>query len=158
MTENEISYKIIGVAIELHKVVGPGLLESVYENALCFDLKELGFDVKQQVPCPFIYKSLKMETGFRIDMLVENKVIVAEPAESASEIADDVFPRDILTQNDGKVLRRAVLPGIAHEDIPHPDLGRGVIRDFDSDERRLGNGCFDTDRVLGKREREVVGE
>ncbi len=76
MTENEISYKIIGVAIELHKVVGPGLLESVYENALCFDLKELGFDVKQQVPCPFIYKSLKMETGFRIDMLVENKVIV----------------------------------------------------------------------------------
>lgn len=76
MTENEISYKIIGAAIELHKAVGPGLLESIYENALSFDLKELGLEVKQQVSCPFVYKSLKMETGFRIDMLVENKVVV----------------------------------------------------------------------------------
>ena len=76
MTENEISYKIIGAAIELHKNIGPGLLESTYENALAYDLKEIGLDVKQQVPMPFIYKEVKMEIGYRIDLLVENKVIV----------------------------------------------------------------------------------
>ena len=52
MTENEISYKIIGAAIEIHKSIGPGLLESAYESVLTFDLRELGFEVKQQ------YKSL----------------------------------------------------------------------------------------------------
>ena len=56
MTENEISYKIIGVALELHKNVGPGLLESVYENALYYDLKEGGLNVVCQVPMPFVYK------------------------------------------------------------------------------------------------------
>lgn len=76
MNENEISYKIIGAAIKLHKAIGPGLLESVYETALAYDLKELGFDVKQQVPRPFIYKSIKMETGFRMDLVVKNKVII----------------------------------------------------------------------------------
>lgn len=76
MTENEISYKIIGAAIELHRAIGPGLLESVYESALAYDLRELGLNVQQQVPRPFIYKDLKMETGFRIDLLVEEKVIV----------------------------------------------------------------------------------
>ena len=49
MTENEISYKIIGVALEIHKNIGPGLLESAYESALVYDLQELGFEVKQQV-------------------------------------------------------------------------------------------------------------
>lgn len=75
-TENEISYKIIGAAIDLHRTVGPGLLESVYENALALDLRELSFEVKQQMPFPFIYKSIRMETGFRIDLLVADKVIV----------------------------------------------------------------------------------
>lgn len=76
MTENEISYKIIGAAIALHKHIGPGLLESTYENALKFDLEQFGLDVKQQVAMPFVYKEVKMEVGYRIDLLVENKVIV----------------------------------------------------------------------------------
>lgn len=76
MTENEISYKVIGAAIQLHKTIGPGLLESVYENALAYDLRELGFDVRQQLAMPFIYKGIKMETGFRIDLLVNDKVII----------------------------------------------------------------------------------
>ncbi len=76
MKENEISYKIIGAAIELHKIIGPGLLESAYENALAFDLRELGLDVKQQVPMPFIYKDVKQDVGYRIDLLVNDKVIV----------------------------------------------------------------------------------
>ena len=76
MTENEISNKIIGIAIELHKALGPGLLESVYENALAYDLKEAGLEIKQQCPMPFEYKEVKMDVGYRLDLLVENKVIV----------------------------------------------------------------------------------
>ncbi len=76
MTENEISYKIIGAAIELHKQLGPGLLESVYENTLAFDLRSLGLQVEQQVPIPLIYKEVKMECGYRLDLRVEGKVII----------------------------------------------------------------------------------
>lgn len=76
MTENEISYKIIGAALDIHKNIGPGLLESAYENALAFDLKELGFDVKQQVSMPFIYKDIQQEVGYRIDLTVNNKVLI----------------------------------------------------------------------------------
>lgn len=76
MTENEISYKVIGAAIELHKNLGPGLLESVYENALAYDLREAGLDVKQQIPMPLIYKEVNMDNGYRLDLLIENKVII----------------------------------------------------------------------------------
>ena len=76
MTENEISYKVIGVALELHKALGPGLLESVYETALAYDLVENGFNVKKQVAMPFVYKEIKMDAGYRIDLVVEDKVII----------------------------------------------------------------------------------
>lgn len=76
MTENELSYKVIGVAMELHKSLGPGLLESSYENALAYDLKASGLKVQQQVPRPFIYKEVKMDVGYRIDLLVDNKLII----------------------------------------------------------------------------------
>jgi len=83
MTENDISYKAIGAAIEIHKSIGPGLLESAYENALAYDLKELGFNVRQQVPMPFIYKEVKLEVGYRIDLLVNSKVIIEVKAVEA---------------------------------------------------------------------------
>ena len=76
MTENEISKQIIGTAINLHKNLGPGLLESAYENALAFDLREIGLDVKQQYPMPFVYKKIKLDVGYRLDLLIENKVII----------------------------------------------------------------------------------
>jgi len=76
MTENELSHIIIGAAIKLHKDIGPGLLESAYESALTYDLMELGLSVKQQHPLPFVYKQVKLEMGYRVDLLVENKVIV----------------------------------------------------------------------------------
>ena len=76
MTENEISYKVIGIAIELHKTIGPGLLESVYQSAFAYDLADIGLDVKQQVEVPFVYKEIRQEIGFRIDLLVENKVLI----------------------------------------------------------------------------------
>ncbi len=76
MNENELSYKIIGAAMELHKTLGPGLLESVYVAALGFDLREMGIEVKTQVAMPLVYKGVQQEIGFRIDMLVARKVIV----------------------------------------------------------------------------------
>lgn len=76
MNENELSFKIIGIALELHKNIGPGLLESTYENALAYDLRENGLLVQQQVPMPFIYKEVKMDIGYQLDLLVENKLII----------------------------------------------------------------------------------
>jgi len=76
MTENDISYKIIGVAIEIHKIIGPGLLESAYENALAYELREMGFDVVQQNAMPFIYKEVRQDVGYRIDLMINNKVII----------------------------------------------------------------------------------
>ena len=76
MTENEISNRVIGIAIELHKSIGPGLLESAYENAFAYDLRIAGFDVKQQVPMPFIYKDVKLDVGYRIDLIVNDKLII----------------------------------------------------------------------------------
>ncbi len=76
MTENEIATKIIGAAIELHKKLGPGLLESTYENALAFDLREIGLKVIQQKPMPFVYKDVRLDVGYKLDLLVENLVII----------------------------------------------------------------------------------
>ena len=74
--ENELSYQIIGIAVEMHRVLGPGLLESAYESALTYDLIQAGFDVKVQVPMPLIYKNVKQEVGYRFDLIINDKVIV----------------------------------------------------------------------------------
>lgn len=76
MTENDISYKVIGAAIELHRNLGPGLLESVYETALARDLTELGLNVESQKGLSFKYKELEFDRGYRLDLLVNKKVIV----------------------------------------------------------------------------------
>ncbi|SDL44182.1 GxxExxY protein [Salinimicrobium catena] len=62
--------------MELHRKIGPGLLESVYENALAYELINTGLLVQKQLPMPFIYKEIKMDIGYRLDLLIENKVIV----------------------------------------------------------------------------------
>ncbi len=74
--ENDISYKIIGCAIDLHKALGPGLLESVYETTLAYDLREIGLSIQTQVPMPLIYKEVKQDVGYRLDIVVEKKVVV----------------------------------------------------------------------------------
>jgi len=76
MTENELSFKIIGIALELHRNLGPGLLESAYEYSLAHELREVGLIVEQQLNIPLIYKSIKLECGYRIDILVNRKVII----------------------------------------------------------------------------------
>ena len=76
MRENEISSKIIGAAIEVHKHLGPGLLESSYEACLIHELLESGFQVKSQVLVPVFYKGVEIDAKYRLDILVEDRVII----------------------------------------------------------------------------------
>jgi len=76
MEINQITEKIIGCSIEVHKQLGPGLLESAYEECLYYELKSMGLSVKKQLALPLVYKDIKLDAGYRIDLLVENKVIV----------------------------------------------------------------------------------
>jgi GxxExxY protein len=77
MNENELSYQIIGAALKVHRTVGPGVLESAYENALVFELKKLNLSVEQQVTLPFYYEDVKLEAGYRVDLIV-NKLVIIE--------------------------------------------------------------------------------
>ena len=76
MNENELSKEIIGCAIEVHRHLGPGLLESAYQKCLHFELSNLGLDVESEKPMPIVYKSVQLDHGYRMDLLVENKVVV----------------------------------------------------------------------------------
>ncbi|ANI87882.1 GxxExxY protein [Arachidicoccus ginsenosidimutans] len=76
MTENEISYKIRGAIFQVYNKLGPGLLESAYEATLKYELEKEGLNVQSQVALPLIYDEIKMDVGYRIDLLVENKVII----------------------------------------------------------------------------------
>ena len=73
---NQITEKIIGAAIEVHRELGPGLLESAYETCLSFELAERGLDINRQKPLPIVYKGTRLDAGYRLDLLVENLVIV----------------------------------------------------------------------------------
>ena len=76
MLVNEISSQVIGAAIEVHKTLGPGLLESSYEACLLYELKERGLEVKSQVILPILYKGVQLDAGYRLDLLVENRMII----------------------------------------------------------------------------------
>ncbi|WP_294251553.1 GxxExxY protein [uncultured Chryseobacterium sp.] len=94
MTENELSYKIIGAALEVHRSLGVGLLENTYEIALAYELKQLGLGVKQQVALPLIYKEVMIENAYKIDLVIEDKVIVE--IKSVTE-THPVFQAQLLT-------------------------------------------------------------
>ena len=75
MNENEITETVIGAAIEVHKHLGPGLLESAYEMALCRELSLRGINFEKQKSLPIEYKGFKLDCGYRLDLLIENQVI-----------------------------------------------------------------------------------
>jgi len=76
MNENEISYSVRGIIFKIHKELGPGLFESVYEEVLEYELKKAGLMVERQKAIPVIWDQLKMDKGFRADLIIENKVII----------------------------------------------------------------------------------
>lgn len=94
MTENELSKIIVNTAYQIHTQLGPGLLESVYEEVMYYELVKIGLNVERQKPIPVIWNNLKMEIGFRLDLIVENSVIIE--LKSVETIAP-VHPKQLLT-------------------------------------------------------------
>ena len=94
MTDNELTYEIRGAIFDVYNELGPGLLESVYEEALAFELQERGLDVARQVEVPIIYKGNELKTPLRLDLLVNDQVIVE--LKSVEEMKP-VFGKQLLT-------------------------------------------------------------
>ena len=94
MTNNELTEKIIGAAIEVHRTLGPGLLESAYQECLFYELTSKGFKVEKEKALPVIYKDIKLDHGYRIDLLVDNKIILEL---KTVEFLTDVHTAQILT-------------------------------------------------------------
>ncbi len=94
MNENELSNIIIGEAIYVHKNLGPGLLESVYQSCLYHRLVKKELNVRKEVPVPVIFEEIKLECGFRADLVVENKVVVEC---KSVEALNDIFKAQTLT-------------------------------------------------------------
>ena len=76
MTENEISKIVVDAAYKIHTSLGPGLLESVYEAVLFYELQKRGLRVERQVAVPIVYEDVRLEEGFRADLIVEDKLII----------------------------------------------------------------------------------
>ena len=94
MTENELSNIIIGEAIKVHSQLGPGLLESVYEECLSYKLIKSEIYIERQKPIPLIFEEVRMECGFRCDILVESKVIIEV---KSCEALNDIHLAQVLT-------------------------------------------------------------
>jgi GxxExxY protein len=94
MLENEISEKIIGCSIEVHKSLGPGLLESAYQECLFYELQKAGLCAEKQKPLPLVYKEVKLDAGYQPDLIVERKVIVEI---KSIEVLNDIHTAQVLT-------------------------------------------------------------
>ena len=91
MTENELSAHIVDLCFKIHKQYGPGLYESIYEEVFCFEWNRKGIPFKRQFPIPFIHETIRMEAGFRADVIIDGKVLVEIKSieETESEIVDE---------------------------------------------------------------------
>ena len=76
MVDNELTQQIIGAAIEVHRLLGPGLLESAYEECICHELHSRNLKFERQKPIPLVYKEAKLDCGYRLDLLIEGRVVV----------------------------------------------------------------------------------
>jgi len=94
MNENELSGKIIGLAIEVHRALGPGLLESAYKECLFHKLIQSELSAEKEKPIPLVYEKVKLDCGYRIDILVENKIVIEI---KSIEDLNDVHTAQILT-------------------------------------------------------------
>jgi GxxExxY protein len=93
-TENDLSNIVIGEAIHIHKSLGPGLLESVYENCLFYRLSKTGLHIVREKPIPVVFEEVKMECGYRADIVIENKLIIEI---KAVEALNDIHKAQVLT-------------------------------------------------------------
>ena len=88
MTSDELTHAIIGAAIEVHRRLGPGLLESAYRACLAYELRNRGFDVLEEKPVPVIYDDVKLDCGFRADLIVNGQIVVELKAKTAIHPVD----------------------------------------------------------------------
>ena len=89
MSGPDITPQIIGAAIKIHRKLGPGLLESAYEACLAYELQQLGFHVHRQKPVPLVYEGVKLECGFRADLVIAGKVVVEVKSKEALHPVDE---------------------------------------------------------------------
>ncbi len=94
MDANKLTEQIIGCAIKVHRSLGPGLLESAYQECLFFELKKAGLLVEKEKPLPLVYDDVKLDCGYRIDLLVENQIVIEL---KSVEILNDVHTAQVLT-------------------------------------------------------------
>lgn len=94
MTENELSKIVFDAALKVHRVLGPGLLENSYEECLFYELNKTGLLVERQKPLPLVYEEVELEVGYRVDLIIENKLIIEL---KAVEALNDVHFAQILT-------------------------------------------------------------
>lgn len=94
MDTNKLTEQIIGCAIKVHRSLGPGLLESAYQECLFFELKKAGLLVEKEKPLPLVYDDVKLDCGYRIDLLVENQIVIEL---KSVEILNDVHTAQVLT-------------------------------------------------------------
>lgn len=120
MTENEISYAIRGAIFNVYNTFGPGLLESVYVAALKFELTQEGLNVLKEVSVPVYYGNEKLELGFRLDLLVENKVVIE--VKSVEKLAK-VHHKQVLTYLKITKLKLGILVNFNEDDI-----SKGIFR------------------------------
>ena len=94
MTENELSKIVFDCALKVHQTLGPGLLESAYEECLFYELKKIGLNVQKQKALPLVYEEVKLDVGYRIDIILENKLIIEV---KSVEALNDVHFTQLLT-------------------------------------------------------------
>jgi GxxExxY protein len=94
MTENELSKTVIGCCIEVHRILGPGLLESAYRECLHYELRAANLDVQKEKPMPLIYKEIRLDHGYRMDLLVDNNLVVEI---KTVEVLTDIHLAQMLT-------------------------------------------------------------
>ena len=94
MTDYELTQKVIGCAMKVHSALGPGLLESAYQECLCFELLRAGLYVEKQKPMPLVYSEVKLDCGYRVDIMVERRLILEI---KAVEALNDIHLAQVLT-------------------------------------------------------------
>ncbi|WP_445455625.1 GxxExxY protein [Flavobacterium sp. HNIBRBA15423] len=118
MDLNDLSYKIIGLAIEVHKELGPGLLESAYQECLFYEIKNAGFKVEKELALPIIYKEIKLDHGYRIDLLIEDRLVLelktvenftdVHFAQILTYLKLGCYPLGLLINFDSKILKNNI--------------------------------------------------
>ena len=118
MDLNDLSYRIIGLSIDVHRELGPGLLESAYKECLFYEIKNAGFKIEKEKPLPIIYKDIKLDHGYRLDLLVENTLVIelktvenftdVHFAQVLTYLKLGNFPLGLLMNFDSKILKNNI--------------------------------------------------